>query len=53
MNISLQRKCGADDMIRDSHYSSNHGSAVWRVSLAVLVVTNSLLLFFLYIYDVI
>jgi hypothetical protein len=53
MNLSLYNKSGAHGLSRDSHYSSNQGSAVWRVSLAVLVATNSLLLFFLYIYDLI
>jgi hypothetical protein len=53
MNISLHSRLGTDSIIRNDHYSSNHASAVWRVLLAVLVVTNSLLLFFLYLYDVI
>lgn len=52
MNISLHNKFAHHDFTRASH-STNNGRAVWRVTLVVLLLSNSLLLFSLYIYDVI
>jgi hypothetical protein len=53
MNLIFHSKLAVNQLSRERHNSSSHGAAVWQVSLAVLVATNSLLLFFLYIYDVI
>lgn len=53
MNISLHHKYDSNHLVRHSRHSAHDGARVWRLTFAVLIASNSLLLFFLYLYDVI
>lgn len=53
MNFSLNHRFDVHDLTRFRHHAHDNGPAVWRLSLAVLIASNALLLFFLFLFDVI
>lgn len=53
MHIGLHSKFAGYQLSGLTHHSASHNSAVWKLSLTVLVASNCLLLFFLYLYDAI
>ncbi len=53
MNISLTHKYDTSNRAHHSRPGEHDGAMVWRLTFAVLIASNSLLLFFLYLYDVI
>jgi hypothetical protein len=52
MNFRLHNRFDIHDLTH-RHHPDHASSTVWRLLLTVLIASNALLLFFLYLYDVI